>query len=92
MARPHDRALPFLLAVLAVGALGFLLAPGEDEAPRGGGHGLVLDEVPDVEADAPSEVCEYLAAAINRFLNSPLKRKQARRTVHQAMKFVAMDG
>ena len=52
----------------------------------------VLAARSEVRADAPAEVCEYLAAAINRFLHSPLKRKQARRTAHQAMKFVAMDG
>jgi hypothetical protein len=52
----------------------------------------VLAARSEVQADAPAEVCEHLAAAINRFLHSPLKRKQARRTAHQAMKFVAMDG
>jgi hypothetical protein len=52
----------------------------------------VLAARTEARANAPAEVCEYLAAAINRFLNSPLKRKQARRTAHQAMKFVAMDG
>ncbi len=52
----------------------------------------VLAARTEVQANAPAEVSEYLAAAINRFLHSPLKRKQARRTVHQAMKFVAMDG
>jgi len=46
----------------------------------------------EVAATGSQDVREYLAAAINRFLNSPLKRKQARRTAHQAMKFVAMDG
>jgi nitrite reductase/ring-hydroxylating ferredoxin subunit len=46
----------------------------------------------EIRTNAPLEVSEYLAAAINRFLNSPLKRKQARRTAHQAMKFVAKDG
>lgn len=43
-------------------------------------------------ANASGDVRDYLAAAINRFLNSPLKRKQARRTAYQAMKFVALDG
>jgi hypothetical protein len=52
----------------------------------------VLAARTEIQADAPEEVSEYLAAAINRFLNSPLKRKQARRTAHQAMKFVALDG
>ena len=52
----------------------------------------VLAARTEVRANAPAQASEYLAAAINRFLNSPLKRKQARRTAHQAMKFVAMDG
>ena len=52
----------------------------------------VLAARSEVQAGAPEEVCEYLAAAVNRFLHSPLRRKQARRTAHQAMKFVAMDG
>ena len=52
----------------------------------------VLAARTEIQANAPEEVSEYLAAAINRFLNSPLKRKQARRTAHQAMTFVAMDG
>ena len=51
----------------------------------------VLAARTEIQAKAPEDVAEYLAAAINRFLNSPLKRKQARRTAHQAMKFVAMD-
>jgi len=46
----------------------------------------------EVRENPPVEVREHIAAAINRFLNSPLKRKQARRTAHQAMKFVALDG
>jgi hypothetical protein len=52
----------------------------------------VLAARTEVQAKAPSEVAEYLAAAINRFLNSPLRRKQALRTANQAMKFVALDG
>lgn len=52
----------------------------------------VLAARTEVRANAPAEVCEYLAAAINRFFHSPVRRKQARRTAHQAMKFVAMDG
>jgi len=46
----------------------------------------------EVQANGSADLSAYLAAAVNRFLNSPLKRKQARRTAHQAMKFVAMDG
>ena len=37
------------------------------------------------------EVTTLIAAAINRFLHSPLKRKHVRRTVHQAIQFVAKD-
>ena len=33
-----------------------------------------------------------LAAGLNRFLNARLKRRQAQRSVYQAMKFVARDG
>jgi nitrite reductase/ring-hydroxylating ferredoxin subunit len=51
----------------------------------------VLAARSEVQAIASAPVREHLAAAINRFLNSPLRRKQARRTAHQAMKFVAMD-
>jgi len=51
----------------------------------------VLAARTEVLANSSAEVSEYLAAAINRFLNSPLRRKQARRTAHQAMSFVAMD-
>lgn len=52
----------------------------------------VLAARTEVRANAPVQVREYLAAAVNRFLHSPLKRKQALRTAHQAMSFVAMDG
>jgi hypothetical protein len=52
----------------------------------------VLAARTEARANDLDEVGEYLAAAINRFLNSPLKRKQARRTAHQALKFVSMDG
>ena len=52
----------------------------------------VLAARTEVQANGSADLSAYLAAAVNRFLNSPLKRKQARRTAHQAMKFVAMDG
>ena len=52
----------------------------------------VLAARAEISAGVPAEVRDHLAAAINRFLNSPLKRKQARRTAHQALKFVALDG
>ena len=46
----------------------------------------------ELRADPPAEVAELLAAGINRFLHSRLKRRQVRRSVYQAMKFVAYDG
>lgn len=52
----------------------------------------VLAARTEIAAGAPAEVGDYLAAAINRFLSSPLRRKQARRTAHQALKFVSLDG
>jgi hypothetical protein len=52
----------------------------------------VLAARTEARAVAHAEVREHLAAAVNRFLNSPLKRKQALRTAYQALNFVAMDG
>ena len=46
----------------------------------------------ELRAEPPVEVAELIAAGVNRFLNSRLKRKQVRRSVYQAMKFVAHDG
>ena len=46
----------------------------------------------ELRADPPDEVAELLAAGLNRFLHSRLKRRQVRRSVYQAMKFVAYDG
>ena len=43
-------------------------------------------------ADPSAEVKALLPAALNRFLNSPLKRKHTRRTANQAMAFVTLDG
>ena len=40
--------------------------------------------------DAPS--ARVMAAAVNRFLNSPLKRKHTTRTARQALSFVAAEG
>ena len=40
----------------------------------------------------PAEVAELVVAGLNRFLNARLKRRQVRRSVYQAMKFVAYDG
>jgi hypothetical protein len=41
--------------------------------------------------ELPTEQATYLAAALNRFINSPLKRRQARRTAHQSLQFVAKE-
>ncbi len=46
----------------------------------------------EVVSGAAGEAARDVVAALNRLLNSPLKRKHARRTVHQAMAFVALDG
>ncbi len=46
----------------------------------------------EVVSGAAGEAAANVVAALNRLLNSPLKRKHARRTVHQAMAFVALDG
>lgn len=42
--------------------------------------------------ELPEDVARHLNASVNRYLNSPIKRKQVQRTVFQAMKFVARDG
>ena len=41
--------------------------------------------------ELPTGQATYLAAALNRFINSPLKRRQARRTAHQSIQFVAKE-
>ena len=46
----------------------------------------------ELRAEPPAEVAAMLVAGINRFLHSRLKRRQVRRSVYQAMKFVAYDG
>lgn len=46
----------------------------------------------EVTSGAAGEAAAPLAAALNRLVNSPLRRKHARRTAHQAMAFVALDG
>lgn len=40
----------------------------------------------------PLEQSRVLVAAFNRFIKSPLKRKQTRRTAYQSLKFVAKGG
>ena len=52
----------------------------------------VLAAREEVQSGAAGPSAGLLVAALNRFLNSKLKRKHARRTVHQAMAFVALDG
>ena len=45
----------------------------------------------EVLASEDAMVRQTILAALNRFLHSPLKRKHVRRTMRQAMKFVARD-
>ena len=52
----------------------------------------VLAAREEIRAEPPPEVADLLAAGLNRFLNARLKRRQVRRSVYQAMKFVAYDG
>ena len=46
----------------------------------------------EVTSGAAGEAEGALVASLNRLVNAPLKRKHARRTAHQAMDFVALDG
>src|SRR6185437_11078509 len=46
----------------------------------------------EVAAGLPADVEEILLAAANRLLSAPLKRKHVRRTAHQALEFVALEG
>ena len=46
----------------------------------------------ELRAAPPAEVADLIAAGLNRFLHARLKRKQVRRSVYQAMRFVALDG
>jgi len=52
----------------------------------------VLAAREELRASPPSEVADLLSAGLNRFLNARLKRRQVRRSVYQAMKFVVYDG
>ena len=58
------------------------------------GHRLktVMAAREELRADPPAEVADLITAGLNRFLHARLKRKQVRRNVYQAMKFVARDG
>jgi nitrite reductase/ring-hydroxylating ferredoxin subunit len=51
-----------------------------------------LAAIEEVVSGLPDETEAIVLAAINRFLNSPLKRKHVRRTAHQALDFVALEG
>ena len=46
----------------------------------------------ELRAAPPAEVADLIASGLNRFLHARLKRKQVRRSVYQAMRFVALDG
>jgi hypothetical protein len=46
----------------------------------------------EVRSGAAGKAAAPLAAALNRLVNSPLKRKHTWRTAQQAMSFVALDG
>ena len=52
----------------------------------------VLAAREELRADPPAEIADLMAAGLNRFLHARLKRRQVRRSVYQAMKFVAYDG
>jgi nitrite reductase/ring-hydroxylating ferredoxin subunit len=45
----------------------------------------------EVEAGLPPETEAAALAALNRFINAPLKRKHVRRTAHQALAFTALE-
>ncbi len=46
----------------------------------------------EVRSGTAGEAAQPLVTALNRLIKSPLKRKHTRRTAHQAMAFVALDG
>ena len=52
----------------------------------------VLAAREELRADPPPDVADLVVAGLNRFLHARLKRRQVRRSVYQAMKFVAYDG
>jgi len=45
----------------------------------------------EIRAVSVQEIGKTIAAGLNRFINSPLRRKQVRRTVHQAVSFVEKE-
>ena len=46
----------------------------------------------ELAAGMEPEMESVVLAALNRFINEPLKRKHARRTARQSINFVAKDG
>ena len=52
----------------------------------------VLAAREELRAEPPPDVADLVVAGLNRFLHARLKRRQVRRSVYQAMKFVAYDG
>ncbi len=79
---------------------GFLEAALERVHDHGAGEFIVsvhllktvLAAREELRAGLPPDVAELLSAGLNRFLHARLKRRQVRRSVYQAMKFVAYDG
>ena len=45
----------------------------------------------EIRAASTQELASIIAAGLNRFMGSPLRRKQVRRTVHQAVSFVEKE-
>jgi nitrite reductase/ring-hydroxylating ferredoxin subunit len=45
-----------------------------------------------IERGLPTPLRETVLSAVNRYLNSPIRRKQVQRTAYQAIKFVGKDG
>ena len=45
----------------------------------------------EIEAGLSEETAEIVMAAVRRYFASPLKRKHAKRTAHQALGFVALE-
>jgi hypothetical protein len=55
-------------------------------------HLLKTTQAVEEELPAASESCRrYLLAGLNRFLNSPIKQKHARRLARQAIDLVSLD-
>ena len=52
---------------------------------------LTLAVADELSADPGAETAQMLAAGLNRFLNSPLKRRHSLRTARQALAFVEIE-